>query len=221
MFSQFHLLFKLFIFCRYLATGSTFTALHYDYRLGISTIKKIVLSVCNALWSTLKNDFFPEPTEKRWREISDAFRKCSHFPNCLGAIDGKNVRVTKFPHSGSMNLNYKCYFSIVLMASANSDYIFMYVDIRAYGKDCYLSVFQETSFFELLIRNKLHILPSSPLFTNDTENFPFVFFGDEAFSLSENLMWPYAGHNLSEKQNIQLPFMSFTKICQRHLWYFI
>jgi len=32
------MLFKLFIFCRYLAA---FTALHYDYRLGISTIGKL------------------------------------------------------------------------------------------------------------------------------------------------------------------------------------
>jgi len=62
--------------------------------------------------------------------------------------------------------------------------------------------FQETSFFKLLIRNKPHIPPSGPLFTNDTENCPFVFVGDEIFSLSENLMWPYAGHNLSEEQRI-------------------
>ena len=112
-----------------------------------------MLSVCNALWSTLKNEFFPESTEERWREISDAFRKCSHFPNCLGAVDGKHIRVTKFPSSGSMNLNYKCYFSIVLIAIADSDYKFTYVDIGACGKDCDSSVFQETSFFKLLIRN--------------------------------------------------------------------
>jgi len=198
------LLFKLFIFCSYLATGTTFTALHYDYRLGISIKRKILLLVCNALWSTLKNEFFPESTEERWREISDAFRKCSYFPNCLGAIDRKHtcIRVTKFPRSGSMNLNYKCYFSIVLMAIADSDYKFTYVDIGAYGKDYDSSVFQETSFFKLLIRNKLHIPPSGPLFTNDTENCRFVFFDYEAFSLSENLMRPYAGHKLSEKQRI-------------------
>jgi len=97
--------------------------------MGISTIRKIVLSVCNASWSTLKNEFFPEPIEKRWREISDAFRKCSHFLKCLGTIDGKHIRVTKFPRSGSINLNYKCYFSIVLMAIADSDYKFTYVDV--------------------------------------------------------------------------------------------
>ena len=63
------------------------------------------------------------------------------FPNCLGAADGKHKRVNKFPRSGSMNLNYKCYFPIVLMAIADSDYKFTYADIGACGKDCDSSVF--------------------------------------------------------------------------------
>ena len=83
---------------------------------------------------------------------------------------------------------------------ADSDYKFTYIHIGAYGKECNLSVFQETSFFKLLIRNELHIPPSGPLFTYDTENFPVAFVGNEVFLLSENLMRPYAGHNLSEKQ---------------------
>jgi len=88
------------------------------------------------------------------------------------------------------------------MSIADSDYKRTNVDVGAYGKDCDSSVFQETSFFNLLIRNKLHIPPSGPLFTNHTENFPFVFVGDEVLSLSEKLTRPYAGHNLSEKQII-------------------
>ena len=84
-------------------------------------------------------------SQKRQKIVSDAFRQFSHFPNCLGAIDGKHIRVTKFHLSGSMNHNYKCYFSIVLMAIADSDYKFTYVDIEAYGKDCDSYVFQETS----------------------------------------------------------------------------
>ena len=142
------------------------------------------------------------------------------FPNCLGAIDGKHIRVTKFPSSGSMNLNYKCYFSIVLIAIADSDYKFTYVDIGTCGKDCDSSVFQETSFFKLLIRNESHIPPSGPLFTNDTENFPSVFVGDKAFSLSENLMRPPCG-SLRKTKNIQLPSVSGTKIGRMRLWYFI
>ena len=202
LFSHFHLLFKLFIFCRYFATGTTFTALHYDYRLGISTIRKIVLSVCNALWSTLKSEFFPEPTEERWREISDDYRKCSHFPNCLGAIDGKHIRVTKF-------------FLAVVQWILTTSVIFLFswqlpiqitnlhmLTLGLTEKTAIRLFFQDTSFFKLLIRSKLHIPPSGPVFTSDTENFSFVFVGDEAFSLAENLMRPYAGHNLSRKQRI-------------------
>jgi len=72
----------------------------------------------------------------------------------------------------------------------------LHIGPGAYGKDCDSSVSQETSFFKLLIRNELHIPPSGPLFTNDTESCPFVFVGDEAFSF----MRPYTGHNLSKKQ---------------------
>ena len=149
-----------------------------------------MLSVQWFVEHTDKNEFFPEPTIERWREISDAFRKCSHFPNCLGAIDEKHIRVTKFLRSGSMNLNYRCYFSIVLMAIADSDYKFTCVDIGAYGKDCDSSVFQETAFFKLLIRNQLHIPPSGPLFTNDTEIFPFCLSAMKHFRFQKALCSP-------------------------------
>ena len=66
--------------------------------------------------------------------------------NCLGAIDGKHIRVTKFPRSGSMNLNYKCYFSI-LMAIADSDYKFTYADTGFYSKECDLSSFSGNLLF--------------------------------------------------------------------------
>jgi hypothetical protein len=70
---------------------------------------------------------------------------------------GKHIRVQNFPDSGSMNLNYKNYFSIVLMAIIDSDYKFIYVDIGAYGKDCDFAVFKETVFWKLVETNKLHI----------------------------------------------------------------
>jgi len=57
--------------------------------------------------------------------------------------------------------------------------------------------FQKNSLLKLLIRNKLHIPPSGPLFTNGTANCTFVFVGDEAFPLSEKLMRPYAGYKLT------------------------
>lgn len=158
--------------------------------------------MCNSLWDLLKVEFIPHPTEQKWRKIADEFGKFAQFPHCLGAVDGKHIRVNKFPHSGSMNLNYKSYFSIVLMAVADSDYKFTYVDIGAYGKDCDSSVFQETKFFKLMTRSQLNIPPPCPLNLTRPENFPFVLVGDEGFGLSEYVMRPYAGHNLTEKKRI-------------------
>jgi hypothetical protein len=139
----------------------------------------IVRLVWNSLWDLLKDEFLPQLTEDKWREIANGFQA-----------------------SGSMNLNYKGYFSIVLMAVADADYKFTYVDIRAYGKDCDSSVFQETHFFKLMIKNQLQIPTSCPLNESDSEHFPFVLVGDEAFGLSEHLMRPYAGHNLNAKKRI-------------------
>nr|CAI5843893.1 unnamed protein product [Callosobruchus analis] len=36
---------------RYLASDSTFTDLHYTYRLGLATISSIVREVCLAIWN--------------------------------------------------------------------------------------------------------------------------------------------------------------------------
>lgn len=186
---------------RYLASGNTFMDLHYSYRLGVSTISKIVRDVCCSLWNMLKDEYLPTPTAGKWKEIADGFARNAQFPHCIGAIDGKHVRVQKFPGSGSRNLYYKHYFSIVLMAIADSDYRFVYVDIGAFGKDCDASVFKETVFSKLLEKNLLHIPHSAPLISTNC-NLPFVLVGDEAFALSHNLLRPYGGHSLDIKKRI-------------------
>lgn len=157
--------------------------------------------VCCCIWNILKDEYLPKPTAEKWKEIADGFTRNAQFPHCIGAVDGKHVRVQKLPGSGSMNLNYKHYFSIVLMAVADSDYRFVYVDIGAFGKDCDSSVFKETVFWKLLQKNMLDIPQPRPLIATE-DNLPFVLVGDEAFALSQNLLRPYGGHSLSIEKRI-------------------
>jgi hypothetical protein len=70
-----------------------------------------------------------QPSKKRWLEISEGFLKNSDFPNCIGAIDGKRVRVVKPKHSDCLYYNYKHYCSIQLLATCDANFCFTYVDI--------------------------------------------------------------------------------------------
>lgn len=42
------------------------------------------------------------PTKEKWNEIFKAFEKKSIFSNCLGALDGKNIRLIQPEHIGSL-----------------------------------------------------------------------------------------------------------------------
>lgn len=119
----------------------------YSFQLGIKTVNRIVAQVCHQIWTILSGEFLAAPTTERWLQIGEGFKKRANFPNCIGCVDGKHIRIEKFSKSGTMNFNYKGYFSIVLLALVDSDYRFVYVDIGSYGKDCDSAIFQRTNFY--------------------------------------------------------------------------
>jgi len=46
-----------------LATGDSFQTISFSYRLGHSTVQSIVLEVCTAIISNLKEECIPMPKE--------------------------------------------------------------------------------------------------------------------------------------------------------------
>lgn len=50
------------------------------------------------------------PSKEDWLHIASKFQESSNFPLCLGAVDGKHIRLIKLIDSGSMFLNYKNFF---------------------------------------------------------------------------------------------------------------
>lgn len=77
-----------------------------------------------------------------------------NFPHCLGAIDGKHVRIRNPAHSGSLYYNYKNYFFIVLMAIADSQYKFIYINVGSYGREADSTVFNRTSFAKKMTKDQ-------------------------------------------------------------------
>lgn len=189
-------------FLRYLATGTSMGDLVYQFRVSQPTISGIMRELSAVIWKHLKGICFPEFTEQFWLQTAAEYYEKTNFPNCIGAIDGKHVRVKKPTESGSLYFNYKNYFSIVIMAICDASYKFIFVDVGSYGKSADPTVWKDSTFYKSLENGSLNIPPLKTSFTGFSEAMPFVFVADEAFGLSNNILRPYAGKCLSQKKRI-------------------
>lgn len=93
----------------------------------------------------MKNECIRELSKDYLETIASDFEKNTNFPHCIGAVDGKHVRIICPLRSGSMFFNYKDYHSVVLMAVADSKYRFVYVNIGSFGKDCDPTIFKQST----------------------------------------------------------------------------
>lgn len=137
----------------------------------------------------------------RWFEIAREFETYARFPNCIGTIDGKHIRIKQTCNSGSMFYNFKNQFSTILFAICDANYCFAYIEVGSYRKFGDLGIFKNSLLYKKLCDGTLQI-PSPRTFPNSNEHFWYVIVGDDAFRLSENLLKPYAGkHFPLIKQN--------------------
>lgn len=198
---NFHIYQNHISFFRYLATGLSFTKLAENFRIGISTVSKIIDEVCTALWNVLQPLVMPEPSENDWRRIAKEFEDLWQFKNCLGALDGKHVYITCPANTGSSFFNYKHRFSIVLMCLADAKRKIIMVDVGSMGRFSDGGIFNDSSFGRRLREKRLNIPQPEPLYEGG-EPVPFVFIGDEAFPLMENFMRPYPRDQLDPQKRI-------------------
>lgn len=172
--------------------------MHYEYLLGHTTIREIVRTTCEAIWNILQPLVMPEKTEDDWLRIAHEFNTRTNFPHCIGAVDGKHIRILRPDNSGSRSFNYKGFFSTVLMAVVDADYCFISIDVGAYGASSDSNIFKQTHFYKRLQNNLLHV-PRPEVLPGDKNGrpIPFVLVGDEAFALSEHILRPYPQRNLN------------------------
>jgi len=173
------------------------------FLIGETTIRTIVKDTCEKIWMCLKEKYMPERTERMWHQIAEKFAATTHFPNCLRAIDGKHIRIQKPCSTGSEFMNYKIFFSVILMAVVDVEYCFTSVDIGSYGSASDSHVFERSNFGKKLNQGKLNIPPNQSLPNDDTGvPMPFIFVADEAFALSDHVQRPFGRRNLTIEKKI-------------------
>uniref|UniRef100_A0A182YSR1 DDE Tnp4 domain-containing protein n=1 Tax=Anopheles stephensi TaxID=30069 RepID=A0A182YSR1_ANOST len=119
----------------------------------LKTRKYYAIPVCTSL----------PRNQTEWLNISKDFNNKWQFPNCLGAADGKHVRIIPPSGSGSQYFNYKKYHSVVLMAVADANYSFIMCDVGASGSNSDGGCIQNTKFYQRLLTQQLNIpQPTNP-----------------------------------------------------------
>ena len=143
----------------------------------------------------------PEKSESDWLQVAKDFNANTQFPNCIGALDGKHVRINNPGHCGS-KFN-KQFSSIVLMALVDSTCSFIAVDIGAVRKSSDSNVFKNSTLGKKLHSGQLK-LPSPCTLPNDNSEIcmPHVIVSDEAFALAENILRPYPNKNLTGQKHV-------------------
>lgn len=122
------------IYFSYLANGDSNQTTSMFFRIGVSTSYKIIDEVCQIIWDILCPIYLPTKDAFEWQLVARGFQRKWNFPNCLGAIDGKEIRIKQPPHSGSRFYNYKKFFSFKLLASCDAYCRFTWIDVGDYGK---------------------------------------------------------------------------------------
>lgn len=139
----------------------------------------------------------PEPTTSLLLRSSTLYMQKWNFPNCVGAIDGKHIRVKCPANSGSMYYNYKGYYSIVLQALADAQYKFISIEVGAYGKQSDGGIFSKSTLYHRL-KNGTFNLPADTELPETNIKCPFVVIGDEAYPLNSWLMRPFPRRELDD-----------------------
>lgn len=188
---------------RYLATGCTFVSLGLYFARGETTVGMVVYETTKKLWNELKEEYMLLPRKEQWISIAQRFESIWNLPNCIGAIDGKHIRIEKIPNTGSTNFNYKSYHSTVLLACCDADGLLTMVETGYAGRNSDGGIFRSSAMKYWLSQSQLDIPPDSKLRFDDSDSlFPYYFVADEAFPLSRYLLRPFSKRVLDNVKRI-------------------
>ena len=185
---------RLALTLRYLASGESQQSLSYSFRIGRSTASGIISEVCEAIWNRLNKNYVTVPSTKtEWEAISEDFMNIWDLPHCIGAIDGKHIRMVAPASSGSLYYNYKGFFSIILLAVCDAQYNFTYINVGEYGSNNDSGVLANSGLADLFEENKMGVPEPKTIEGCSLDTVPYFLVGDEIFPLKTWLLRPYGG----------------------------
>ena len=188
---------KLALTIRYLATGESYTSLSCQFRVGRSTISKFLPEVCRAI----QVEFTRVSYYSEWKELKRELRIRWNVPHALGALEGKHVALKKPKNTGTLFHNYKGFFSIVILALADGQYKFRWVDVGMAGSCSDAQIFNACRQKRKTEDGRIGF-PDPASITQGGRDVYYFILADDAFALKTWLMKPCSRRMLTREERI-------------------
>lgn len=198
-----------FNFNRYMATRESLRSLGFTFWISQSYITGIIQLILKSSSSRLPGILLKPPSKDLIKTAREFWEKWN-FPNCVGSIDGKHIRISCPGKSDSLFFSYKDFFSIVLLAIVDANCKFIYVDIGSYGKESDSGIFSSSSLYKL-IKQGNYFLPNEKLPTS-SQTLHIFMLGTKRFVWRH--IWCDHTHAEKPKKITREPFLII--VCQEH-----
>lgn len=182
---------KLFLTLRYLSSGVPFRSLAVRFKLSTRTPGIIINDTCDAIWNELVHCHMPYPTMEQFYKTSQEFEWSYDFPNCIGCIDCKYIRVkdqndNDFPTYLQVIVDANCRFTTAEVITNDHDKIFSNSDVFYY------------------LESKSYNIPPPVKIPPHDDILPFVLLGKKGYPLKQYLLKPYRVRKSNNKEEEQL-----------------
>ena len=169
--------------------------------MASSTIYLFIPEVLDAIVAEYGDLVAMPDSPDGWRAVAKGFSSRWNFHHCVGAVNGKHIRIVKPNNTGSLYHNYKGFFSVILFAIVRPDYRFMYVDIGGNGSTPDCSIYNASTLKVDLASDDIG-LPVPDCLPGDDAHLPYFLVGDDAFPLASYMMKPFSQRNMDKHQRI-------------------
>lgn len=167
------------------------------------TVCVIVHDTCAAIVNVLLSEYIQFPTGNLLTSVIEGFKTKWNVPQCAGAIDGCHIPVRPPADNHTDYYNRKGWYSVLLQAVVDHDYLFRDVVVGWPGSVHDARVFSNSNVYHKA--NNRSILNTNSTKILNTDVFPFLV-ADSAYPLETWVMkpFPYNSALNSKQRNFNL-----------------
>ena len=157
------------------------------------TVCVIVHDTCTAIVRTFQTRYIKFPTGDNLRKAIDGFKSKWQMVQCAGAIDGCHIPVRPPALNHTDYYNRKGWYSVVLQAVVDHDYLFTDIMVGWPGSVHDSRILSNSHIYYKATNKEILNTESQTILGNDM--LPFLI-GDSAYPLTSWLMKPFPSNSL-------------------------